>query len=50
MTAEELAAVADYVAELDKTAFRRANPIKGFWYKLTLQKKPKHRTMIWSFK
>ena len=50
VTAEELEAAAAYVEELNRVAFRRANPIKGFWFKLTLHIKPKHHRMIWSFK
>ncbi len=50
LTVEEHAAVYAYVKELDRAAFRRANPIKAFWYKLTLHWKPKHQKMIWSFK
>ena len=50
MSAEELEAVSAYVEELNRVAFRRANPLKGFWFKLTLHVKPKHSRMIWSFK
>ncbi len=50
MTPEELEAVSSYVEELNRVAFRRANPLKGFWFKMTLHFKPKHHRMIWSFK
>ena len=49
LTEEEREKVADYVFALDKVVFRRANPIKAFWYKLTLKVKPRHKAMIWSF-
>ena len=49
ITAEELEAVSNYVEELNRVAFRRANPLKGFWFKVTLHVKPKHHRMIWSF-
>lgn len=49
ITEEERELVADYVFALDKAVFRRANPIKAFWYKLTLTWKPTHKAMIWKF-
>lgn len=49
ITEEEREQVADYVFALDKAVFRRANPFKAFWYKLTLKLKPKHKAMIWKF-
>lgn len=49
LTESEREAVADYVFALDKAVFRRANPFKAFWFKLTLQWKPKHKSMIWKF-
>ncbi|MBQ8894928.1 MAG: transglutaminase domain-containing protein [Clostridia bacterium] len=49
LTEEEREAVADYVFALDKVVFRRANPLKAFWYKLTLKVKPRHKAMIWDF-
>ena len=49
LTEEEREKVADYVFALDKAVFRRANPIKAFWFKITLAAKPSHKAMIWSF-
>ncbi len=47
---EERAAVADYVEALNKAAFRRRNPLRAFWYRLTFRKKPDYKKMIWKFK
>lgn len=49
LTEAEREAVVEYVYALDKAVFRRANPFKAFWFKLTLKVKPRHKSMIWSF-
>ena len=49
ITEEERDAVATYLRALDKAVFKRANPFRAFWYKLTLQKKPRHKALIWHF-
>ena len=49
ITEEERDAVATYLRALDKAVFKRANPFRAFWYTLTLQKKPRHKALIWHF-
>lgn len=49
LTEQEREAVANYAVALDKAVFRRANPFKAFWFKLTLKWRPNHKSMIWKF-
>ncbi len=46
---EEREAVATYVRALDRAVFKRVNPFRAFWYKLTLHHKPRHKALIWYF-
>lgn len=49
VTEEERETVLSYLHALDRAVFRRANPFRAFFYKLTLSRKPKYKALIWHF-